>query len=108
MSANDVFKGTKTRMTRYEFDLSIKTLVGGIPSGPDVARKFIESKLKVGDARIMALAAETIEATGWRNEEAPTSAELDLVVDEVAKVITSINTFKRIDDQLVWEGRCAA
>jgi hypothetical protein len=104
MSVEKLFPGTKSRMVRYEFGLHAYTLVGGTPSDPEILRKMIKARLKLGDKELQVLAAEALELTEWRSEEM-SSEQLDELTDKLADKIGSVNTFKKVDGELVYEGR---
>jgi hypothetical protein len=105
MAASDVFAGTKSRWVEYDFDLLIHTLCGGIPSDAKTIESHIRARLDLGDAAIKALAEEAIEQMEWRNET-PSSEQLDELVAKIATDAVSVNSFKKVDGQLVYEGRC--
>lgn len=105
MSARDIFSEVDSRWVEYEAELHIDVLVGGIPKDPDTVRGWLKARMEVGDAEINAVANETIEQMGWSVEDA--TANLDRLVDAVMeKTAPKGNSFKMVDGQLVYEGRC--
>jgi hypothetical protein len=106
MSANDIFKKTKSDWAVYAGELHIFTLVGGIPKDPETIRKFIKAKLDVGDYELNRITAETIADMGLPDPSELSSEQLNSVIDSVMADKFKGNSFKRIDGQLVWETRC--
>lgn len=103
MSAAAIFN-TQPRWIGYGGKLRISSLVGGVPKDPDTIRAWLKARMQVGDAEIQAVTEETLEAMNWAQDEAPPIDELvDAVMERTAP---KGNSFKRIDGQLVWEGRC--
>jgi hypothetical protein len=104
MTATEIF-GQKSRWVTYQAELHIDTLVGGIPKDPDTIRGWLKARLELNDVEIMAIAEETIGQMGW--SQAQSTEQLEELLDQVmAKAGAKGNSFKMIDDQLVWEGRC--
>lgn len=81
----------------YQFKATahIETLAGGIPSDPNVAKGWLDSKLRTNDELIMELVATTMIERGISEEEA---------VQEVSK-LKHLNGFKKDDSGLYIEGR---
>lgn len=82
----------------YHGMIEVGTLVGGIPSDPNVARGWLETKVKgvTTDEQISRLVAETMTDRGVSADEA-----LDIV-----NKLKNLNGFKRTPEgQLYYEGR---
>src|SRR5688572_10430941 len=96
---DSVFGDWRTKSYPYTFhgELVVGTLVGGVPSDPNVAKGWIETKLKGQSAeRIQELIAKTMIERNITQAEA---------VDEVNK-LKNLNGFKRDPEQgLYIEGR---
>ena len=104
MAANDVFSDAKDEaFTRYEVELVVRDkLIGGVPKDADTIKKWLESRLDLGERAVIELAeeaAEQMSESGGR----PSASEL---LDAVARKTEGGNGFKIIDGQLVYEGRC--
>jgi hypothetical protein len=98
-TVDGVFSGARNRSYPYTFygHIHVDTLVGGIPSDPNVAKGWIESKLKNSSTdRIQALIAETMVERNMTADEA---------VEYVNK-LKNLNGFKKDPEQgLYIEGR---
>jgi hypothetical protein len=98
---SSVFEEIKDASFPYTFRATIEvgTLVGGIPSDPNVARGWLETKLKgvTSEEQIARLVAETMTERGVSSDEA-----LDIV-----NKLKNLNGFKRDTEtgQLYYEGR---
>lgn len=82
----------------YHGQIEVGTLVGGIPSDPNVARGWLETKIKgqTTEEQISRLVAETMTERGVTADEA-----LDIV-----NKLKNLNGFKRTPDgQLYYEAR---
>jgi hypothetical protein len=82
----------------YHGIIEVGTLVGGIPSDPNVARGWLETKIKgvTTEEQISRLVAETMTDRGVTADEA-----LDIV-----NKLKNLNGFKRtVDGQLYYEAR---
>lgn len=110
MSALDIFKdaGVKvdSAVTTYQVELQVHNLmVGGVPASPNVIRKWLQSRLEVGDAALQEMLERTLKERF--KDQTPT-------LDEQAEALMedpdgpSINGFKRdsVTGELVYEGRC--
>jgi hypothetical protein len=106
MGAREIFADALkiSPFARYEVEIQcIDKLVGGIPKDPDTIKKWLAARMEMGDAALIELAEETIEMmVGADGNEPKTEEILDALV---AKVGTG-NGFKRLDGELVFEGRC--
>jgi hypothetical protein len=100
----DALKETTVPFARYAVEIQcIDVIVGGIPKDPDTIRKWLAARLEMGDAALIELAEETITQMAEANgEEAKTEEVLEALV---ARVGTG-NGFKRVNGELVFEGRC--
>lgn len=81
---------------RFQAQLSLKTLVGGVPSDPKVAEGWLKSKLQENDDRIREMVAQVM-------------LERNVSADEAAQVVNdlkNLNGFKRdANGALFVEGR---
>jgi hypothetical protein len=97
--SDSVFADWRTKSYPFIFygEMSVGTLVGGVPSNPNVAKGWIESKLKdSSQQRIQELIAETMVARNITADEA---------TDEVNK-LKNLNGFKKdLEKGLYIEGR---
>lgn len=80
---------------RFKATLLVDRIVGGVPSDPGVAQKWLESKIVDNDDLIRKLVAETMVERGIGADEA---------VKEVDR-LKHLNGFKRDDQGLYIEGR---
>lgn len=103
MATSDLFGG-KSRWTTYKGERLLYTLVGGVPKDPDTIRGWLKARLEMGEVEIRAIADETIEQMGWTQEDL-TSENLDKLVDTIMERDTKGNSFKKVGDSLVIEGR---
>jgi hypothetical protein len=103
MAASDIFN-QPSRWTTYEAELAVTTLVGGIPSNPDIVRSWLKARLELGDAELSALADQIIEQMAWTRVES--AEQLDELLDEVmARSEAKGNSFLMVGGSLVIEGR---
>lgn len=103
MGASDIF-GTDARFTRYHVELQVRErITGGIPKDADTIKQWLKSRLDLDDRAIIELANETQTAMMGTNEERPTA---DALLDALVEQVEAGNGFKRVDGQLVYEGRC--
>ncbi len=103
MSAQDIFADTST-WTAYHAVLQVRDkLIGGIPLDADTIRKWLASRLELGDRELVELAEATAAELSDQLERRPSADE---VLDAVTVKHASGNGFKKQDGQLVWEGRC--
>jgi hypothetical protein len=106
MGARDIFADALklSNFARYRVEIQcIDKIVGGIPKDPDTIKKWLESRLEMGDAALIELANETIEMMVQANNEEPKTEE---ILDALTTKVGTGNGFKRLDGQLVFEGRC--
>lgn len=110
MSALDVFKDqgvdVNTHVTTYRVELQVRNvLVGGVPASPNIIRKWLQSRLEVGDAVLQEMLAKTL-----KERFANTTPSLDEQIDALLEDEDgpSINGFKRdqVTGELQYEGRC--
>lgn len=80
---------------RYSGQLTVGTIVGGVPTDPKVAEGWLRTKLGGTDDRIRELVAETMVSRGV------TAAEATSIVN----LAQHLNGFKRDDKGLYIEGR---
>lgn len=114
MGAAEVF-GEQSRWATYVAEVQVSTLVGGIPKDPDTIRKWLKARLELDDVEVLALTNEALADMAWAQAEGGgvlsphdmTSEQLDQVVDSVLAKEVKGNSFKAVDGQLQWEGRCA-
>lgn len=102
MSARDIF-GSAGEYTVYVAELQVRELlVGGVPGDPSVIRKWIEARLKLGDALLQELAQETFDQ---RTGPGTVTEQVDAIM--ASPEAPSANGFKRLDTgELAYEGRC--
>ncbi len=102
MGAADIF-GTD-RFVRYQAELQVRErLTGGVPKDPETIKKWLKSRLEMEDRALIELATETHAAMVGEDGERPTTDEL---LDALSGQVEAGNGFKRMDGQLVYEGRC--
>lgn len=97
--ANSVFAAVRGRSFPYTYHGSIEvdTLVGGVPSDPNVAKAWLETKLKntTTDEQLQRMVTETMVERKVTADEA-----LDIV-----NKLRNLNGFKKDDEGLFYEGR---
>jgi hypothetical protein len=97
--ANSVFAAVRGRSFpyRYQGTIEVEQLVGGIPSNPDVAKAWLETKLKntTTDEQLQRMVAETMVERKVSADEA-----LDIV-----NKLRNLNGFKSDEEGLYYEGR---
>lgn len=102
MGAADIF-GT-SRFVRYRAELQVRErLTGGVPKDPDTIKAWLKSRLEMEDRALIELAEETYGAMTGDDGAQPTT---DQLLEALASQTEAGNGFKRIDGQLVYEGRC--
>lgn len=105
MSARDLFPEAGDQFTRYRATIQIRELmVGGIPSDPQMIRRWIAARMELGDEKLDELVRTTLAE---REDRAFTSVAeaVDLVMG--SDLAPSINGFKRTaEGELAFEGRC--
>lgn len=102
MSAANIFPGAGI-FTRYAVELQVvNRLTGGVPKDPDVIKGWLKTRLEMEDAALIELAQETYEQVRTDDREPSTDELADAITGEYA----SGNGFKRINGELVYEGRC--
>jgi hypothetical protein len=104
MSASAIFGG-KTAFTRYRAELQITDrLIGGIPKDPDTIKAWVRARITAGDdLALQQIVDDTVAAMTAEGGAAP---PIDVLLDAVAREMEGGNGFKRIEGQLVYEGRC--
>lgn len=105
MSARDIF-GARDVYTSYQVAVQVRdVLVGGVPSDPGVIRKWLESRLEVGDEKLREIARQTIMERGLPDEPMSIGQQMDLIMESEAA--PSVSGFKRMPGgELAYEGRC--
>lgn len=104
MSAQDIFKDTST-WTAYRAVLQVRDkLIGGIPLDADTIKKWLAARLELGDRELIEMSVATEAELSDQLDRRPTADE---VLEAVTAKHASGNGFKKVDGQLVWEGRCA-
>lgn len=102
MGASDIF-GTG-RFTRYHVELQVRErLTGGIPKDANAIKQWLKSRLDLDDRAIVELANETQAAMMSEGDERPSA---DALLDALVEKVEAGNGFKRVDGQLIYEGRC--
>lgn len=105
MSARDLF-GPKIagRWTVYEAELQfVDKLIGGVPKDPNVIREWLRARLDIGDRELEEMTTEVATQMAEDLGRRPSAEEL---TEEVAKKYAQGNGFKRVNGNLVYEGRC--
>lgn len=88
----------------YRVQIQVRELlIGGVPSDPSVIRKWLETRLGLGDAALDELLSATVA-----ERNGPMSAEEKVDAIMASDGAPSITGFKRdvITGELVYEGRC--
>lgn len=97
--ANSVFAAVRNRSFpyRYHGSIEVDTLVGGVPSDPNVAKAWLETKLKntTTEEQLQRMVAETMVERKVSPDEA-----LDIV-----NKLRNLNGFKKDEEGLYYEGR---
>lgn len=102
MGAAEIF-GT-SRFVRYRAELQVRErLTGGVPKDPDTVKAWLKSRLEMEDRALIDLANETQAAMMTQDGARPSADDL---LDAVVGQVEAGNGFKRIDGQLIYEGRC--
>lgn len=93
-----------SNFARYHVEIQcIDKLVGGIPKDPDTIKKWLEARLEMGDAALIELANETITMMVENTGDEP---KTDEILDALVVKVGTGNGFKRLEGELVFEGRC--
>jgi hypothetical protein len=101
MGAAEIFNST--RFARYHAEIQVRErLVGGIPKDADTIKQWLKARLELDDRAIIELAEETEQAMV---DDSGTRPSADALLDALAAK-SGGNGFKRVDGQLVYEGRC--
>lgn len=103
MSASDIFGGDSA-YTYYEGTLQVRDrIVGGVPLDVDTIRNWIRARMDLGDRELIELTEQTAAELGEQLGERPSADDL---LDAVARAHETVNGFKQIGGELVYEGRC--
>lgn len=104
MSAFDSLRG-QIWPYRYEVELHVPELHGGVPQDPRTVEAWIRSILIDSDQRILRLVRETINELGYTQEDLADSEKMERAITETAK--KNLNGFKRnqVTGELYIEGR---
>lgn len=103
MSALDVIGGDSA-YTFYEGTLQVRDrMVGGVPLDVDTIRNWIRARMDLGDRELIELTEKTAAELGDQLGERPSADDL---LTAVARAHETVNGFKQINGELVYESRC--
>ena len=104
MSAKDLFPKADEAYAVYRGTLKVRDrLVGGVPLDKDTIKKWLKARLDLGDRELVELTERTAAELGDQTGERPTADDL---LEAVARAHETVNGFKKVNGNLVYEGRC--
>lgn len=109
MGALEIFreldKNYSSHFTLYRAELQVRGyIVGGVPKDKETIKAWLKARLEMDDRALVELTEQT---AAQMQEETGVRPGADQLLDEVSAQYAKGNGFKRIEGQLVYEGRCA-